>query len=560
MPQKIIYTKYPLLSLTHGYVSCGLIRTEDSDVRRLYRNASAFIDDPAVWEGLFRLACMLTDNPLNEPVAARITAALRESGDGAFAGPVGEQIRIARAGMALFEYSTDRAILKRIGSWCRYLEIEWDHFFSSGRTVFSPADLMELLVCFYRASGIKPVLRLCTKLRASAFDWTSALHTVQQVIPLKNTGEDQISFVDQTGTDGLDYDKKQVLLNHAEMLADGVRYTLFAGMFSGNRQDLTAGKTAWLYLQKHYRALCGGTTAGPFLSGAGSNAGIHTMALCAWAEAFASQMLLQGSEWAVDEMVRLAFNGLSYCLKKEKLPRIQRVNQVFPDRNTEESAMGYARFTRAVAAVYSHAVALAENGVRINYPLSARYLLMIRKVPVMVQCTGDKVRFICKNAVPVQADVFCSGTETAEISLLAGDEPKRIYTPSADTERAGQYIRAGELRCPEACICFEQAGKAVSEETHHRGICWFVRNRLMVYPCRDDDYSFASSGMPDFETGVPRVQLFRIDGWRQRSGEADDIPVLPSYYESRDTVALVPYDQADQKITMFPRINPVCFR
>ena len=187
MPQKSIFTRYPLLTVPHCFLSNGLIRTDDLKIRKLYQNTQAFPDAPSVWEGAFRLATLLSDHPLSEPVSGLITAALTETEDGAFKGGIEEQIAVARAGMALFEYNTDRMILKRIASWCRYLEIEWDQLFTAGKTLFVPADLMELLVNVYRVSGIKSVLRLCTKLRSAAFDWTTALHTIQQVIPLEST-------------------------------------------------------------------------------------------------------------------------------------------------------------------------------------------------------------------------------------------------------------------------------------------------------------------------------------------------------------------------------------
>ena len=367
------------MTVPHCFLNNGLIRTDDSNIRKLYQNTQAFLDTPSVWEGAFRLAALLSDNPLSEPVTGLISAALTETEDGSFKGHIEEQIAVARAGMALFEFNTDRMILKRIASWCRYIEIEWDQLFSTGKTLFIPADFMELLINFYRVSGIKSVLRLCTKLRSAAFDWTTALHTIQQVIPLDVKEEEQISFIDRIGIDELNYDQKKILLNHAELLADGIRYTLYSGIFSGNRQDLTAGKTAWNILQKHYRAICGGTTAGPFLNGTASNAEISTAAMTAWTEAFASQMLLSDSEWATDEMIRIVFNGLNYCLHSDKLPDYQTVNSIGQRNEQNNTAKLYAKTARAAAAAFRGGITVTEKSIRINYLMPARYLLMIRK-------------------------------------------------------------------------------------------------------------------------------------------------------------------------------------
>ena len=39
----------------------------------------------------------------------------------------------------------------------------------------------------------------------------------------------------------IDYDEKEKLINHAEILADGVRYSVFSGIFSGNGDRTAAG-------------------------------------------------------------------------------------------------------------------------------------------------------------------------------------------------------------------------------------------------------------------------------------------------------------------------------
>ena len=560
MPQKSIFTKYPLMTVPHCFLSSGLIRTDDLNIRNLYQNTQAFFSVPSVWEGAFRLAALLSDHPLSEPVAGLITSALAETEDGSFKGCIEEQIAVARAGMALFEYNTDRMILKRIASWCRYLEIEWDQLFAVGKTLFIPADLMELLVNFYRVSGIKSVLRLCTKLRSAAFDWTTALHTVQQVIPLESMEEEQISFIDRIGVNELDYDQKQILLNHAEMLADGIRYTLYAGIFSGNRQDLTAGKTAWNILQKHYRAICGGTTAGPFLSGAASSAGISTAAMAAWTEAFASQMLLPDSEWATDEMVRIVFNGLSYCLHYANLPEYQMVNSIRQSIKQNNTAKLYAKAARAAAASFRCGITATENGIRVNYLMPARYLTMARKEAVILHSDGDSIRFISKNEKPISVDIFRAKTETAVISVRRGNKEANAVRLQTDRSSGGQYIRLENMNLATDSICFEQQKGIFSESTHHQGICWFVRNHLMVYECDEQSYNVAAAKEPETEGKEVIASLFRIEGWHLHQNEPDDIPVLPGHCSDAKTVRLVPYDQSSAKISMFPRINPLCLK
>ena len=255
------------MAVRYCYPAAGTVRTDDERIGRLYHNTARYIDRPQVWEGLFRLACLIKSNPAEEPVASLIVNAGADTDSGAFEGTFPVQICIARALLALFEYNTDRTILKRIASWLRYTEIEFDNLSSGSSILYNPADLMELLVRYYQASGVKSALRLCTRLRADAFDWTTAMHTFQQSIPIRQDERTEAFCFPTVKPDEIDYDDREKLINHAEMLADGVRFTLFSGLFSGHGQDLSSGKTIWSYLIKHHRALCGGTTGDPYLSG-----------------------------------------------------------------------------------------------------------------------------------------------------------------------------------------------------------------------------------------------------------------------------------------------------
>lgn len=559
MPLKTIFTKYPLLSVPYSFLGCGLIRTEDQNILKLYIKMQDLLESPIVWEGTFRLAALLKPDPIHEPVTERILNSLAENDNGSFRGSIEEQIAIARAAIALFEFNTDRLVLKRIASWCRYLEIEWHHLFVNGRTIFCPADLMEMLVRFYQLSGIRSVLRLCTRLRSAAFDWTTSLHTIRQIIPLGFTDPKQISFIENVRAEQIDYNQKQVLLNHAVLLADGIRYSLYAGVFSGNRQDLTAGKTAWEYLQKRFRAICGGTTSSPFLNGAASNSPVSTEALAAWTEALSAQMLLPGSEWAVDELIRIVFNGLSFCLKERTLPEYQYVNSIARPADENASIEVYARISRAVAAAYSHGITVTESGIRINYLLESQYILMIHRQPVILQSDGQQICFRLKGVLAIPVEIFRSETETADICLVSGKE-KFVLSSGENEGKKGYYIHTEKTWSSQDMICYNQEETVIDESTHHQGICWFVRNRLMVFTFRNSDFRVAASEIPVFENNRLIGRLYRIDGWHLHHDRPDDIPVLPEYSTGPETVDLIPYDSAVNRISMIPRVNPLCLK
>ena len=186
MPQKPVFSRAPILQMTGCGTANGTARSQDNRVKRLYQKADQWNAFPRMWEGLFRVACLIKNKPLEEPVTQRIYEAIHDTDDGSFAGSFDEQICTARALFAVFEYNTDKEILKRIAIWLRYLEVEFDKCTAESGVLYQPADLMELLVRYYLATGMKSVLRICSRLRAEAFDWTTSLHTFQQSIPIDN--------------------------------------------------------------------------------------------------------------------------------------------------------------------------------------------------------------------------------------------------------------------------------------------------------------------------------------------------------------------------------------
>ncbi len=522
----------------------------------MYETASRYADRPCLWEGLFRVACLVKNDPMAEPVTALILSAARETENGAFPGKFSDQIHTARAVFAVFEYNTDREILKRISGWLRYIEIEFERLSMEDQVLYRPADLMELMVRFYLVSGTRAVLRLCARLRASAFDWTTALHTFQQSIPIIREGADIALNLDVPPRD-LDYGEKEKLINHAEAMADGMRFTLYAGMFSGHTQDLSAGKTGWQYLKKHHCAICGGTTASPFLSGRGADRPVGNAALCAWTEAFAAQLILSGTDWAIDELIRIAFNGLDDCLNRDTIPVIQHVN-TFGEVTQEDDGQAelYGRMTRAAACMYTHTVTFTQEGVRINYLLPGRIMAMIRKQPVVIQMNGNQAVFRSKKPFEGTADLYLSATASAIPVTTRNGETLRDSGP--DT---GGWIRANGLWQDGDGFTLEGSGRIHACDTHHQGVCFISRDRLLSLPADGKQFAFTVSEMPaQQKDGKINIRTCTTDRWNIRNGQPADIPVLTDDSEKKTKKTMIPYAQAVGRITMFPRTKNACLK
>ena len=555
MPQKPVFSKAPILAVPHCFPSNGTVRSADERIRDLYSRSVEHADNPYLWEGLFRVACLIKNKPMDERVSTLILNAIRETDNGSFEGSLSTQISIVRAALAVYEYNTERTILQRIAVWCRFLEIDFDQLIKQDPIpLYKPADLMEFLVRFYQITGLKAVLRICTRLRAAAFNWTSALHTFQQSIPVQMNGQDNFTPDLSVMPADIDYDEKEKLINHAEMLADGVRYSVFSGLFSGNGQDLAAGRTVWRYLHKHHFALCGGTTSNPYLCGRASDQPVSNRAVAAWAEAFASQMILDGSEWALDELIRIVYNALEECINRKKADVAQKVNtagNINPE--VDESAELLARLTRAVAAVYTHVMTLTEKGIMINYLLPGKIMAMIRKQPVVFCIDSNSAVIQSRKPFSANLDVFVPATGTSALSVTAEQNETIVMEKTVRNDK-GYYIHLKQEWQNQDGIRFDDTDMIICEKTHHQGICIIHNNHLYSLPVNSEGCFCAISGEPEISGGEITIPVSEI-AVLYAGENMNDIPVLPSACGPEILKKLKPYSKTYSRITMFPKVN-----
>ena len=436
-----------------------------------------------------------------------------------------------------------------------FVEIEFETLIVQDGILYNPADLMELLVRYYLVSGVRSTLRLCARLRAEAFDWSTALHTFQQTVPCGLDSDTVRHQFPPVRPDQIDYDEKEKLINHALLMADGVRYTLYTGLYSGNRQELTAGKTVWQQLRRHHRALCGGTTGTPFFSGNASDLPVSNLVLSAWTEAFGAQMILSDSFWAADEMIRIVYNGLDDCLNRTEIPEEQRINNILDEAGMMSGGTElYARMTRAVAVSVRNAVTLTENGFRINYALPAKYLLMVRKQAFILKTDSDAFEFQCKTPVSVRAEIYMSPYNSFSIYTERKGKTNRKLIRNELPENGCCVVTETEWQDQDR-ISLMPDGCVLSEETHHQGLAFITAGRLLSMPADNRNFARTICGCPVCTDGRVTVMTAPAEKWRLRDGQPADIPVLPAADGEPAPTVLKPYSECPYRITVFPKVR-----
>jgi len=562
MPSRIIMHRPPLLTMNQAPLMNGSIKTKDPYAIGLYRYLLQFPDYPETWLGSFELSCLLFRDPMKEKPAALILDAINREKEQAFPGDFFQQLHIARAALAVAEYSADRSILKRLSDWCNWTEINWDQIICQSRLRIAPADYMEFLVRFYQMTGLKAILRLCTRLRSSAMDWTSVLHAYGKHKNQEKTAETffEEKFLNNE-LDENDFETRQRIIAHAEILADGMRYTALSALFSGNGQELTAGQTGWQIIRKNNYSICGGTSGTPFLSGTGSDQYISLTTLSAWADSFAAQLVLADSKWALDEMIRIMMNGFSFAVYNNPIQIQQAVNcpdyhaiQPVNQNVSNQEIHAISRAAHTLSLFYRYAVTLGKTQIRINYLLPGQYILHRGKIRLLIQ--EDNLQVKRMDDSDLRFLFYCAATETRKIQIsINGKEYSCNQTDQSVISIAeGRYYSFEEKIQTDSVIWFTEQPCLIEENTHHHGKCWFFSNYLLAVPADPDNWKLAATASPMVENGRSIFGLFTyITNWKEKDGLPEDLPILPKAGDEIKKIEMKPYFQNTNRISMFPR-------
>ena len=558
MALKPIFDKSPLLSLTSLPLRPGQARVQLPRVKALYAMSEAAEGHPALWEGVFRLACVVKAHPMEEPVVRWIRDAMaHQAEDGSLPGPVADQVALLRASWAMYEHDAKRPLLEKLTLWCGWACEHWEAVLADAHVRVSPADLMCLLLDLYRVTGKKPLLHLCERLRAEAMDWSGALHTFSVQRPVKRIiswEELEKGLQAEEGRESGFY-TRQYLTCHAETLADGLRSSLTSGRFSGSGTELSAPQVGWEKISRYHGAVCGGTTADETLGGASPSCAIDAASLGAWAESLAAVR----EQWAFDALDVLFHNGLPACIDHGNIISFQRVNGLFDhcgtadcyhiSENTDLRALN--RLCRGYAAAIASAVTPRPDGLSLNLYVPGRYAVPTEQGTLILNVAGsDGSWAITVHArQPIKAIIRLrvpGWTDEAAVTVGGRDIGDDCVGMSIALDRTWQD---GDL----IAVRFNHKLRVV--DGYHQSACVMLGNQVMALPASiESAWNVALCGEPTLTNdGHITVPLKRVPVWVRKDAAPVDLPVRPETEGEAFTAQLAPYADTLRRIAVFPR-------
>lgn len=557
MPLKPIFDKAPLTSVTCQPLPAGLVRMEIAAMVKLY----SFIDQveaPAGLEGAYRLACIVTAKPGEEPVANRIRNLLStQKEDGSFPMSFRDSVATLRAAWAMYEYEARKTMLDCIARWCGYAVQHWDELMADDNIWVYSADLLELLENLYRVTGKAAVLTLCDRLANQTMGWSSVLNTLNSQRPTSKTvtkAEVEAGLTKENGSrEG--YYAHFCRANHAESLADGARSTMAKGWYSGSATELNATRNGWNRLSRYHGAICGGLTSDELLEGTAPSALVSTAALGAWAEALCSAAMGDKAEWAYDALERMAFNAIPACIGEDQLFDFQRVNTLgsITDVNAadfisdDHQQRSLFRLARGYAALASSVVTARADGADVNLYVPGRYA-----VPV----EDDMLIFTIKTtADAAQISVHCKKETEAKVRLRMPYWSRNTEVTVNGSDNHGE-VKQGMLTYDRTwhdgdviVLHFEETLMVM--EGHHQGKYILRGPVLMAMPAEGENWKKAFVSASADGKRVIAI-LDQVNEWKVREDAPADIPVLPETMGTPADHVLMPYAKTAARIALFP--------
>lgn len=554
MPLKPVFEKAPLTVMNSLPLSAGFVRMDHAVLVRLYgmvRDTTA----PVMLEGAFRLACIVSARPLEEPVTAVIRQLLQmQREDGSFPLSFKDSIAALRCAWAMYEYEARKPQLESIARWCAFAAQNWDALMTDDDVWAAPADLTELLENFYRVTGKAAVLTLCDRVATQTMLWSGVLNTVSAQRPTNKTltQEELLRGLDKEAGSREGYYTHFYRTNHPEMLADGARSAFAKGLYTGSATELNAPRNGWERLYRHHGAVCGGLTSDELLEGTAPNAAISTAATGAWAEALCTTAMNENSSWAWEALERMVYNAMPAAVGQDSVTPFQYVNTLggeAPCLHVEEdhAQRALCRLTRGYAAVASAAVTVCENGAAVNLYLPGRYAVMIDDEPLVLTIAsaekGVRITVHCRKEVKAELRLrIPSWSRNTEIAVNQAETTGEILNNYLDIER---QWHDGDV----VSIMMEPAVQVLTG--HHQGRYVLQGAVLMALPATAENWKKAFVAV-SCEGGQVVATLDEVETWKAKDQLPADIPVLPAVKGEQKLYLLQPYAQTNTRIALFP--------
>ena len=565
MSLKPVFHQPPMLNLPRLPLAPGQARSQEPQAKLLYRHLIQAVEAqggvggvPTCWEPLYLLAVLTGEKDQAEALQEIIAQGM---GDQLVEFPLPEVIRRLRAGFVLFQHYPSPERLKELMAGIRVIADRWEEMATCVDVLTAPADLMELLGWLYLASGANGLLTLGTALEKAAMDWCSILTTHQQTRDCLADKEIRgyIALLEQEEGKPALPATYEMYTAHANLLADAMRFTLWAGIMTGSKAQLSAAQTGFERITRWHGAVGGGWHGDTLLGGLSAMQGMDAATMGALCEALSAQLMVPDGEWAIQPLETLFHNAMTAALGEESVYLLQRDNGLAAD------TMGQHRFDYPAQSALYALCRLARGYVR---RFSTSLMATPQGAAWMLLAEGRYSLSHLQERMVFNAAMDGEEGDWRSLRLTQGEAKGfqlEVYIPDwADACRLDVNQRKATVVAPSALHHLKRAWKEGDglylqldarihlESSHRQGIYFRRGAQVLVAPFQRGDALPVVVADEENNTWA----FFDCPEWKKDQGLPLDIPVLPKPGDTALSLALVPYGSCPNRIGLFPKGNP----
>lgn len=549
------------------------------------------IDAANVLEASLLTSALLGDEELRRAslrLADAVADGQREDGSfGAENETFAARGRMLRALCAAYSMTGNKRLLTFMLRYMKYLKDTLEAAPLSADDAMHASDTLECGVYLYNVTAQKAILSVLMTLIAQGVDYTTLFHSFPYRTPISRTMSEEALYeaLSAEGEDG--YAHHLLRTSNSANLCEGLRASALAAQLTGSGKHLSAPETGLARMNKAHGAVCGGVTGDPLLAGTHPSRGVSAKALCELAASLETLLTCPAGEHMADQLDTLMYNGVAAAFAPDgrSVQSIQQANQVKITRAARFPLSGFlaSLFSLEDSETLCQLLAAWPRFASHQWLLSrddGLYAASYAPCQVRYRLCGAAVRLNVESNYPV------SGNVRITVSLDHSTAfPLHLRIPSwaegAAAAISGEIIpaQAGTILTinrqwndgDELLLTLPMT--AQRSVCYHQAVC--VKRGPLVFAyapaydvCADENNASAMQAREGFgialkedaelETFVTEdgaklhTRGFALNSWGMRGESCDQPPVTAKAEGDMIDVTLVPYAQAQIRLSVFP--------
>lgn len=564
MPLKPMFSRAPLTRQPLAPLAPEGIRLTGIAGETLERLCSLALQAPmsaALADGALTCAYLCENAALAEKTEQWVQERLQTQGqDGSLPLRPVEGIRIMLAAARIFAHRGDKALLMPMMRYCAHLRERWEELRLDGDVMGQAADLMELLVFLYNATGKKALLHLMELTRRDAMDWSGLMSTFALSRPTgKLMDRDEMEAGRKAeGNDPSGFYTRQYLATFGPALAQGIRLPMLMGLYSGSSRDLEAGYAGYEKIMRFHGSALGVFTSDLHLAGGSPSAAVSAWSAGETARSLARVWQVTEKPGAAEALARLVENALPAFLPEGRLLPFLRVNSLSVNAGvadcyapgealrTAEESLG--ALLSGAAEIARTAVCATSTGISVGLYLPGRYVLRLggEKTALTVSAEDQRLTLTVSMKKPAEAEL------RLRIPSWTKDPMVQVNGEGGYAPEAGKVFALRRTFQEGDVITLLLPCDARLEEGYHQSISVLRGDTLMALPVEGENWRRALCGAADTEEGTV-AKVMDAPEWKTRVHVPADPPIAPRTEGEAEKVVLQPFARAACRIAAFPK-------